>query len=214
LFAACRPVTHSSYLDTKGLYVTYTVTRGVDAHLKGAAVFRDRDETGTPLVLDVGDDPSVDGQALVSTTVGTVPTYVATLDGGFTHHFMLARTGEDAVVKDLDDPPGFAPGFLDGGTAFVGAATSTVSLQWTAVAGAKVTIATHVASGGCAAYTVASEIDDPGGVTFGALALSPDGGPCVLSIDLERTTSAAIGAPFHGGSLGTSASVSTSVNLQ
>jgi hypothetical protein len=221
---ACGTITHSSYLETAGFYVIYALVRELDGTLRAVAVFRERAESGVTLELDDGDSASVDELALArvdgagaeagfSSTL--VVSYEATVDAGLTHHFALSRTGEAPVVKDLADPPAFAPVFGDGGTSLTAAPGTVVTLTWAAVSGAKISVAETVSAGSaCASQTLASGLSDTGTLSFAPTTLSTDGGACALTLQLTRIEDTAIGSPFHGGTLRTVALAQTSVTLQ
>jgi hypothetical protein len=212
---ACGTVTHSSYLETKGFYVLYTVVHDVDAGVRGVAIFRDRGETGTPLELDQGDSVTIDDLAVTGVVSNSVQTYQVALDAGASHTFTLTRAGEDPVVKQVNEQATFAPTFADGGTSFTGGPGDSIVIAWSTLSGAKLTVVSTVNSGtACTGATLESVIDDPGSLTVNPYGLSPDGGACTLTLSFVRTTDATIGAPFFGGSLGTATSVDLGVTLQ
>jgi hypothetical protein len=221
---ACGTSTHSSYLETAGFYVIYAVVRELDGTLRAVAVYQERGASGLALVLDDGDSASVDDQPLTRVdSAGAEPgfssdlvvSYEGGVDAGLTHHFTLTRSGEDPVVKDVDDPAVFSPVFSDGGTDLTASPGTVVTLTWTAVSGATITAAETVTSGSaCLTQTLASGLSDTGTISFAPTTLSTDGGACVLTLQLVRTDDTAIGSPFHGGYLRTVAVSQTSVTLQ
>jgi hypothetical protein len=221
---ACGSLTHSSYLETAGFYVIYAVVRELDGTLRAVAVFQERGASGLALELDDGDSASVDEVALTRVdSAGAEPgfssslvvSYEASVDAGLTHQFTLTRDGEDAVVKGVDDPPAFSPVFSDGGTSLTASPGTVVTLTWTAVSGATITVVETVTSGSaCLSQTLGAGLSDTGTLSFAPTTLSTDGGACALTLQLVRTDDTAIGTPFNGGFLRTVAVAQTSVTLQ
>ncbi len=200
--AACGTSTKSTYVETRGFYVTYTIAQRPSGAPLASAEFQVGDASGTHLELVSGDAVSCDGIPLPPEMSRLYPTYAAEVPAGKpSYAFVLTRPGEADTAASVAAPPLFVltSGPLDAGY------SASLTLTWrSGGATGKVTIKATSTDVKCQAKTVAEAAPDTGSYVLAAssfLPLDKSKPDCSYVVELTRDEISTVGAPLAGGKL-------------
>ena len=203
----------SSYLDTGGFYVTYTVIHDEGSETLALADFRDRGEDGSSLELVDGDRATVDDVLLLPKASEQQPesetakdqtfSYLARVAPAPTHRFSLLREGEPKTVHVVTEVP--APGAtIEGAKRATAEYPKPVLLTWTKVPGTKITISvTSDDAANCNSLVLEPDSEDQGFYVIDTktLRVTDKSVGCSFAIRVTRRKESPIGEPFIGGVL-------------
>lgn len=199
----------SSYLDTAGFYVTYTVIHDEGSEPIALADFRDRGEGGGALDLVDGDQATVDDVLMTPKDGAQLPEhdesfgYFARVVTAPAHRFSLLRNGESKTVHVVDEvPPPTAT--IEGSKRATAEAPAPVLVTWPKMPGTRISIS--IASDdrtNCRSLELVPDADDQGFYVIDSKTLRVEGSKasCSFVIRVTRRKESPIGAPFIGGTL-------------